>query len=45
MIEIYVDAIRYGRMTINQVPARWREEVRKRLENNPSNDSLEKEDE
>jgi len=32
IVEMYVKAIKSGRMTIEQVPARYREEVEKALE-------------
>ena len=32
MVRIYVRKIRAGEMTIDDVPERWREEVRKALE-------------
>jgi len=32
MVKIYVKQIRSGKMTIDQVPEKWREEVRKALE-------------
>lgn len=32
MIAFYVDRIRKGRMTLDKVPERWREAVRKALE-------------
>lgn len=32
MCKIYVRKIRAGEMTIDDVPARWRDEVRKALE-------------
>ena len=34
MVKIYVRKIRAGEMTIDDVPTRWREEVRKALEGN-----------
>lgn len=34
MIRFYVDRIQAGKMTLEQVPARWREAVRKALEEN-----------
>lgn len=34
MVKIYVRKILAGEMTIDDVPLRWREEVRKALENN-----------
>jgi hypothetical protein len=34
MMQIYVDKIREGKITIDDVPKRWREAVRKALENN-----------
>ena len=33
MVAIYVKKIRAGKMTIDEVPERWREAVRKALEN------------
>lgn len=32
MVKIYVRKIKAGKMTIDDVPIRWREEVRKALE-------------
>ncbi len=32
MVKLYVKKITQGQMTLEQVPARWREEVRKELE-------------
>ena len=32
MVDIYVKRIRAGKMTIHQVPERWREAVRKIIE-------------
>ena len=32
MVQLYVKRIRAGLMTIDDVPMRWREEVRKALE-------------
>ncbi|MDE6401348.1 MAG: ASCH domain-containing protein [Clostridiales bacterium] len=32
MIKIYVDLIRHGQMTLDQVPERWRDAVAKALE-------------
>lgn len=32
MVKIYVRKIKAGQMTIEEVPIRWREEVRKALE-------------
>lgn len=32
IVELYVRKIRAGEMTIDDVPARWREQVRKALE-------------
>jgi hypothetical protein len=32
IVELYVRKIRAGEMTIDDVPARWREAVRKELE-------------
>lgn len=34
MVKIYVRRILAGEMTLEQVPEKWREEVRKALENN-----------
>lgn len=33
MVKVYVRAILAGKMTIDDVPERWREEVREALEN------------
>lgn len=33
MVKFYVDRIKAGKLTIEQVPARWREAVREALEN------------
>lgn len=33
MVNFYVDRIRKGKMTLEQVPEKWREAVRKALEN------------
>lgn len=33
MVELYVKRITEGKMTIDEVPARWRDEVREALEN------------
>ena len=33
MVKFYVDRIKVGKLTIEQVPARWREAVREALEN------------
>ena len=33
MVKIYVRRIKAGEMTLEQVPARWREAVREALEN------------
>ena len=33
MVKIYVRRIREGLMTLDEVPARWREAVRQALEN------------
>lgn len=33
MVNIYVRKIRAGEMTLDEVPLRWREAVRKALEN------------
>ncbi len=32
MVKLYVKKITQGEMTLEQVPSRWREEVRKELE-------------
>lgn len=32
MVKLYVKRIKAGRMTLKEVPAYWREEVRKALE-------------
>lgn len=32
IVELYVKNIKEGRMTIEDVPSRWREQVRKALE-------------
>ena len=32
MVKIYVARIKAGKMTIDEVPERWREQVRKALE-------------
>lgn len=32
MVKFYVDKIRNGRLTLEQVPERWREAVREALE-------------
>ena len=32
MVKLYVKRIKAGRMTLEEVPAYWREEVRKELE-------------
>ena len=32
MVELYVTRIRAGKMTLDQVPARWREAVREALD-------------
>ena len=32
MVKFYVDRIKAGKMTIDQVPERWREAVREALE-------------
>lgn len=37
MVKIYVERIRAGKMTLAEVPARWREQVRKALEDTNSN--------
>lgn len=33
MVNFYVDRIRKGKMTLEQVPMKWREAVRQALEN------------
>ena len=33
MVKFYVDRIKAHKMTVEQVPARWREAVREALEN------------
>lgn len=33
MVKFYVDRIKAGKITLEQVPARWREAVREALEN------------
>ena len=33
MVKIYVKKIKAGKMTLDQVPERWREEVRQALQN------------
>ena len=33
MVTFYVDRIRKGKMTLEQVPTKWREAVRQALEN------------
>ena len=33
MINFYVNRIRQGKMTLEEVPEKWREQVRERLEN------------
>lgn len=33
MVNFYVDRIKKGKMTLEQVPAKWREAVRQALEN------------
>lgn len=33
MVNFYVKKIKAGKMTVDEVPAKWREEVRKALEN------------
>jgi len=37
MVRFYVDRIRAGKMTLEQVPARWREAVREALEEDEGN--------
>ena len=34
MVKIYVYMIKSGKMTIDEVPEKWREDVRKALEEN-----------
>ncbi len=34
MVKFYVDRIKAGKMTIEQVPTRWREAVREALDDN-----------
>lgn len=34
MVALYVKRIKAGKMTLEEVPERWREEVRKALEEN-----------
>lgn len=34
MIKFYVNRIKQGKMTLENVPEKWREEVREALENN-----------
>ena len=34
MVKVFVFQIKSGKMTIDDVPERWREQVRKELENN-----------
>lgn len=36
MVKFYVDRIKAGKMTIDQVPERWREAVREALEEEES---------
>lgn len=33
MVKIYVKKIKAGQMTLDQVPTKWRDEVRRELEN------------
>jgi len=33
MVKFYVNRIRQGKMTIEEVPEKWREQVREKLEN------------
>ena len=33
MISFYVNRIKQGKMTLEEVPEKWREQVRERLEN------------
>lgn len=33
MVKFYVDRIKAGKLTLEQVPARWRDAVREALEN------------
>lgn len=35
MIKFYADRIRKGKMTIEQVPEKWRADVQKELNENP----------
>lgn len=37
MVKFYVDKILNGRLTLEQVPAKWREQVREELEKNDVN--------
>ena len=39
MVKIYVRKIKAGQMTLEEVPIRWREEVRKALEDETWNNS------
>lgn len=41
MVKIYVERIRAGKMTLAEVPARWREQVRKALEDNTNSNNEE----
>lgn len=34
MVKIYVKKIKAGQMTLDQVPIKWRDEVRRALDNN-----------
>lgn len=33
MVRIYVYCVKCGKMSVDNVPAKWREEVRKEIEN------------
>ena len=44
MVDIYVDAIRSGRMTIEQVPVRWRQAVQDKLNGNTNQNNNEEEE-
>lgn len=39
MVKIYIRKIKAGQMTLEEVPIRWREEVRKALEDETGNNS------
>ena len=41
MVKIYVERIRAGKMTLAEVPVRWREQVRKALEDNTNSNNEE----